>query len=268
MYAVSVQNEPDYATSWTGWTADEMLTFMKVNAPTVGTKVMAPESFQFRRNMSDPILNDSVACTNLDIVGGHIYGGGLAAYPLAKEKGKDVWMTEHLIGENNSGFNLSWAIQLANEMSDVMKAEMNAYVWWTMVRYYGPIGDGTKASTPQDPNEIYPNKGEVTKKGYVMSQFSKFIRPGYHIIYSTSSRGSVKITAAKGDPSKVVIVATNSDTEPIVQTINLQNSSANSFTPYITSSVKNCESGNIISVQNGSFTVTLEPSSVVTFVSN
>jgi glucuronoarabinoxylan endo-1,4-beta-xylanase len=268
MYAISVQNEPDYASSWTGWTANEMLTFMKVNAPTIGTKVMAPESFQFRRNMSDPILNDSVACSNLDIVGGHIYGAGLDAYPLAKQKGKDVWMTEHLIGENNSGFNWSWAIQLANEMSDVMKAEMNAYVWWTMVRYYGPIGDGTKATNPQDPRESYPKKGEVTKKGYVMSQFSKFIRPGYHIVQSTSSRGSVKITAATGDLSKVVIVVINSDTEPIVQTFNLQNSSANAFTPYTTTSTQNFEKGAIISVQNGSFTVTLEPSSVITFVSN
>jgi glucuronoarabinoxylan endo-1,4-beta-xylanase len=268
MYAVSVQNEPDYAASWTGWTADEMLTFVKVNAPTIGTKVMAPESFQFRHSMSDPILNDSVACANLDIVGGHIYGAGLAAYPLAKEKGKDVWMTEHLIGDNNSGNNLSWAIQLATEMNGVLQAGMNAYVWWTMVRYYGPIGDGTKASTPADPNEIYPNKGEVTKKGYVMSQFSKFIRPGYHIIQSTSSRGSVSITAAKGDLSKIVIVAINSDTQPIVQTFNLQNSSVNSFTPYTTTNVKNCELGNNISVQNGSFTVTLEQSSVTTFVSN
>lgn len=268
MYAISVQNEPDYATSWTGWTPDEMLTFMKVNAPTIGTKVMAPESFQFRRNMSDPILNDPVACANLDIVGGHIYGAGLAAYPLAKQKGKDVWMTEHLIGENNSGFNWSWAIQLANEMGDVIKAEMNAYVWWTMVRYYGPIGDGTRASSPADPNEIYPNKGEVTKKGYVMSQFSKFIRPGYHIIYSTSSRSNVKIIAAKGDPSKVIIVAINSDTESIVQTFNLQNGSANSFTPYTTTSAKNCTQGNNVTVTNGSFTVSLEPSSVTTFVSN
>jgi glucuronoarabinoxylan endo-1,4-beta-xylanase len=268
MYAVSVQNEPDYAASWTGWTADEMLTFMKVNAPTIGTKVMAPESFQFRRQMSDPILNDSVACANLDIVGGHIYGAGLAAYPLAKAKGKEVWMTEHLIGENNSGNNLSWAIQLATEMNDVMKAEMSAYVWWTLVRYYGVIGDGTKASTPQDPNEIYPNKDEVTKKGYVMSQFSRFIRPGYHIIQSTSSRGSVSITAAKGDLSKVVIVATNSDTEPIVQTFNLQNSSAASFTSYETSSTSNCEKGTTFSVQNGSFTVVLDPSSVITFISN
>jgi glucuronoarabinoxylan endo-1,4-beta-xylanase len=272
MYALSVQNEPDYATSWTGWTPDEMLTFMKENAPTIATKVMAPESFQFRRNMSDPILNDSVACANLDIVGGHIYGAGLAAYPLAKEKGKEVWMTEHLIGENNSGFNLSWAIQLGKEMNDVMKADMNAYVWWTIVRYYGPIGDGTKASSPQDPNEIYPQKGEVTKKGYVMSQFSKFIRPGFIRVESSvvPASSKVDVTAYK-DPSsnKVVIVAVNSGSAQIDNIFRIQNGSMKTtFTPYTTSASMNCEQGNEVTATDGHFTYTLQPLSITTFVSN
>jgi len=86
-------------------------------------------------------------------------------------------MTEYLMGDNNSGNNLPWAIALAKNINDVMKANMNAYVWWTMIRYYGPIGDGTSAANPEDPTETYPAKGEVTKKGYVLAQFSKFIRP-------------------------------------------------------------------------------------------
>jgi glucuronoarabinoxylan endo-1,4-beta-xylanase len=274
MYAISVQNEPDYAKDWTGWTPDEMLTFMKENAPTIGTKVMAPESFQFRRNISDPILNDSVACAHLDIVGGHIYGAGLAAYPLAKEKGKEVWMTEHLIGENNSGFNLSWAIQLGKEMNDVMKADMNAYVWWTMVRYYGPIGDGTKAATPQDPNEIYPQKGEVTKKGYVMSQFSKFIRPGYYrvesSVFPSSTMTGVDVTAYKDSlSSKVVIVAINSGSTQIDNIFRIQHGAkTTTLTPYTTSESKNCEQGNGVTITDGSFTYTLEPLSITTFISN
>jgi glucuronoarabinoxylan endo-1,4-beta-xylanase len=147
-------------------------------------------------------------------------------------------------------------------MNDVLQAGMNAYVWWNIIRYYGPISDGTIDATKGS-----GNKGDVTKKGFVMSQFSRFIRPGYHILKSSSSRFSVSITAAKGDVSKVVIVATNADTEPIVQTFNLHNSSANHFITYTTTSTKNCELGNSYSVQNESFTVTLEPSSVITFVS-
>jgi O-glycosyl hydrolase len=264
IYGLSVQNEPDITDNWTSWSSSEIFTFMKSYANAIeGTKVMAPESFHFDHAYSDPILNDSAACANTDIICGHLYGGGLVKYPLAEQKGKEIWMTEYLSGENNSGNDWAWCLPVAQQMNGVLQDGMSAYVWWNIMRFYGPISDGTNNSG---------NKGDVTKKGYVMSQFSsqfsRFIRPGYHIIQSTSSRGSVKITAAKGDSSKVVIVATNSDTEPIVQIFNLQNSSANSFTPYTTTSVKNCELGNIISVQNGSFTVTLEPSSVITFVSN
>ena len=168
-------------------------------------------------------------------------------------------MTEHYTDSQNSGNLWPMALDVGTEIHNVLNAGMNAYIWWYIVRFYGPISDGTNNTG---------NKGDVTKRGYIMSQFSKFIRPGYHIIQSTSSRGSVSITAAKGDLSKVIIVATNSDTEPIVQTFNLQNNSVNSFTPYTTTSVKNCELGNNIPVQNGSFTVTLEQSSVTTFVSN
>jgi glucuronoarabinoxylan endo-1,4-beta-xylanase len=259
IYGLSVQNEPDIEGNWTSWTSDEMFTFMKDNAHAIeGTKVMAPESFHFDRTYSDPILNDSAACANTDIVCGHLYGGGLATYPLADQKGKEVWMTEYLSGETSQGNDWTWCIPVAQQMNTVLQDGMSAYVWWNIIRFYGPISDGTNNSG---------NKGDVTKKGYVMSQFSRFIRPGYHIIKSTSSRFDVSITAAKGDSSKLAVVATNSGSEPMVQTFNLQNSSASSFAAYRTTSTLNCELGNPVFVNNGSFTVTLEPSSIYTFVS-
>ena len=258
LYAISIQNEPDYASDWTGWTPAEMLTFMKQYANKIGNLVIAPESFQFRRTMTDPILNDSIACANVDIIGGHIYGGGLAAYPLAEQKKKEIWMTEHLTGETSHSNDWSTVIPVATEMHSVMNVGMSAYIWWYLERYYGPLSDETGIAGP---------KGAVTKKGYVMSQFARFIRPGYHIIKSTLSNASVTITAAQGESSKVVIVATNISTEPILQTFNLRNNSANHFIVYTTTTTKNCLLGTSISVQNGSFTATLEPSSVTTFAS-
>jgi glucuronoarabinoxylan endo-1,4-beta-xylanase len=274
IYGLSVQNEPDITDQWTSWTPAEMLTFMKQNAGVLtDTRVMAPESFQFRRDMTDPILNDSVACANTDIVCGHIYGGGLSSYPLAIAKGKEVWMTEYLFGENNSGNNWSWAMSLAQNITDVMKFDMSAYVWWTIVRYYGPIGDGEKAASPQDPNETYPKKGEVTKKGYVMSQFSKFIRPGYYrvesSIYPFVTGSGLDVTAYK-DPlsSKVVVVAINSASTAAQCAFRLNKGTRSTFTPYATTQTKNCEQGTPFDVTGGTFTFTLEASSITTFVSN
>jgi glucuronoarabinoxylan endo-1,4-beta-xylanase len=218
IYAISVQNEPEVTVTYEScdWSPEQMVKFMRENAHTIGTRVMAPESFQFRRGMSDPILNDSVACANLDIVAGHIYGGGLTRYPLAEEKGKEVWMTEHLTESLHSANIWSLALDVGVEMQQVMQANMNAYVWWYIVRYYGPIGDGE--SSVSFPNEEFAKKGEVTKKGYVMSQFSRFIRPGYYRVDSKSwpLTGNLSVTAYKDSPSsQVFLVAINTGSSPL-----------------------------------------------------
>jgi glucuronoarabinoxylan endo-1,4-beta-xylanase len=270
IFGLSVQNEPDIG-DWTNWSPDEMLTLMRDYAHDIqGTKVMAPESYHFNRSYSDPILNDNMAAANTDIVCGHIYGGGLTKYLLAEEKGKEVWMTEYLMGENNSGNNIHWAMALAENINDVMLADMNAYVWWTMIRYYGPIGDGSSASDPADPNEPYPAKGEVTKKGYVMSQFSKFIRPGYYRISNQDiAHENVAATAYRDSAaSKIVFVAINTAPYSITQTFNFQNGSVERFTPFVTSPYKNSEQDSEVTVANDSLEVTLEGYSITTFVSD
>jgi glucuronoarabinoxylan endo-1,4-beta-xylanase len=253
LYAISIQNEPDVTVTYEScnWSPSQMLKFMRENASAIGTRVMAPESFQFRRAMSDPILNDSLASANLDIVAGHIYGGGLARYPLAEEKGKEVWMTEYLI----------------NSINDCMNADMSAYVWWYIVRYYGPISGGTNNSG---------SKGDVTRKGFVMSQFARFVRPGYMRVLSTIPRGSVYVTAYKpvlpGSSSnpKFVIVAVNMGSTTVEQTFRVENLVGGTATvkPYVTSGTKNCEQQSDIITSNGSFTATLDDSSVTTFVAD
>ena len=97
IYAISVQNEPDIG-GWTDWTPAEILTFVKEFGQDIDTRVLAAESFNFNRSYTDPVLNDSAASTNVDIISGHICGNGLYDYTLARSKGKPVWMTEHLTG--------------------------------------------------------------------------------------------------------------------------------------------------------------------------
>ena len=259
LYAVSVQNEPDYG-DWTRWTSGEMLTFMRDYASIIETRVMAPESFQFRHGMSDPILNDSLACANLGIVGGHIYGGGIAPYPLAVSKGKEIWMTEYYTDSQNSGNLWPLALNVGIEIHNVITAGMNAYVWWYIVRYYGPISDGTNDSG---------NKGDVTKRGYIMSQYSRFIRPGYFRIQCDSYPQTSVYTSAYKDStsSKVVIVAINYATQAKNQTFVFQNGQVEKFTSYVTSETKDCDRENDIIVSNDSLHVTLAAKSITTFVS-
>lgn len=264
IYAVSVQNEPDVNVAYEScdWNASQMLKFMRENASTIKTRVMAPESFQFRRVLSDPILDDSLATANLDILAGHIYGGGLASYPLAEEKGKEVWMTEHLSGENSQANDWSWCLPVAKEINDVMQAGMSAYVWWYIVRFYGPISDGERNSGA---------KGSVTKKGYVMSQYSRFIRPGYYRIDSKSwpPTANLSVTAYKDSlSSKFVLVALNTGSSPLEVAFRIENGVLNRFSTYTTSQAKSVVQGNDVDVMDNRFIFNLEASSITTFVSN
>lgn len=108
LYAISVQNEPDYAHDWTWWSPEEMLRFMKENAGSIHNRVIAPESFSYVKQISDPILNDPEALANLDILGAHTYGTKYKDFPyplfVQKGAGKELWMTEvyYPNSENNS----------------------------------------------------------------------------------------------------------------------------------------------------------------------
>ncbi len=252
IYAVSVQNEPDVHVGYEScdWNAGELLKFVKENAASIGTNIIVPESAHFDKSLSDPILNDPAAAVNVSIIGGHIYGGGLENYPLAESKGKEIWMTEYL------NLDISWAANLGTgkEINDCMNAGMSAYIWWYIVRFYGPIDED----------------GNVSKRGYVMSQYARFIRPGFFRVNATANpQANVYVTAYK-DSSKIVIVAINNNLSTVEQTFTLQKEggvNAALFIPYVTSETKNCLQGSNINLNNNSLTVVLDASSITTFVS-
>ena len=249
LYAVSVQNEPDVTVTYEScyWNAAQMLDFVKNNVPSIGVNIIADEASNFSHTITDAILNDPVAAANLSIVGGHLYGGGLASYPLAKSKGKEVWMTEYL------DLDTTWTHVLATgkQINDCMIAGMNAYIWWYIVRYYGPIRED----------------GTVMKRGYVMSQFARFIRSGYTRVDATANPQTNVYVTAYTNGTKVVIVVVNYGSS-IEQAFSIRNGGVTTVTPYVTSSTKNCAKENDITISSGKFTTSLDASSVTTFVSN
>lgn len=274
LYAISIQNEPDYAEGWTGWSAENMVKFLRENAPSVGARIMAPESFQFRRAFTDPILNDSLAAAHTDIIGGHIYGGGNASYPLAEAKGKEVWMTEYLLNLNTGNISTPWnefsdeerwaeTMEMLRTIHTSMAGNMNAYVWWYLKRYYSFLGDG----------EFREAEGQPTKRGIAFSQFSKFVRPGYVRLHSDGpfGRGYLRVyTTAYIDPAsqKMVIVAINDESAEKEINVAIDNLTSAVFRRYITSVDQDQEQLEAVTVDGSTFTVTLPPQTVTTFVSD
>ncbi|MFN3488499.1 MAG: glycosyl hydrolase, partial [Emticicia sp.] len=145
---VSIQNEPDIKVSYEScdWTAEEMIAFLNAPGQITGAKLAAPESFNFNQNFTNAVLSNEIAAQKIDIVAGHIYGGGLAKFPLAEQKKKEIWMTEYLLNldTGNTGAakwstyseSAKWGetLKMVASVHDAMMNNWNAYIWWYLQR--------------------------------------------------------------------------------------------------------------------------------------
>ncbi|MBW8863627.1 MAG: hypothetical protein JF609_01650 [Verrucomicrobia bacterium] len=249
--AISVQNEPDWPATYESclWSGTQFLNFFRTNAAAIGSiPVMMPESLGYNFNYSDATLNDPVAMTNVSLIGGHLYGvTTIQDYTNAHNKGKPTWMTEFLLNDQS----IESAIVTARQIHDCLTtANMSAYIWWKC------LGDA---------NGLLNASGAIQKRGYVMSQFSRFIRPGHYRIGATNV-GPAFISAYKNPNSgQFVIVAINTSSTTVNQTFTLTNFSTSTVTPWITSASQSLAVQATVAVTNSSFTYLLPPTSIISF---
>ncbi len=256
LYAMSIQNEPDYGSDWTWWPSNDMAKYMCEHAKDINCRVMAPESFQYTKSTSDPILNNDCALSNLDILATHLYGTQVSAfkYPLFQQKGagKELWMTE-VYYPNSSSDADKWpeALQVADHMTNAMVVgNFQTYVWWYIRRSYSLIKDN----------------GNVSKRGYCFAHYSKFVRPGFVRVDATQNPTSnVNVSAFKKD-NDMVIVMVNNNTSSKTITVSIPNTTIQTWECYVTSGQKNVKKESDIASSGTSFQVTLESQSVMTLV--
>lgn len=257
LYAISIQNEPDYAHDWTWWTTTEMLNFIKNHARSIDCRIIAPESFQYVKSVSDPILNDADALSKIDILGAHLYGTQYTnfAYPLFKQRGagKELWMTEvyHPNSDANSADRWPEALETARNIHHAMAdGEFQMYVWWYIRRQYSPMKED----------------GTISKRGYMMAHYSKFVRPGYYRVEATKQPATNVLLSAYKDGDDVVVVVINRNTSASNITISVPGTRVETWERHVTTGSKNLSKETNISAPSGSFQVTLEAESITTFV--
>ena len=257
--AISVQNEPDYLGTFEScaWNSTEMRNYIVTQRSKFGsTKIIADESFNYNHSITDVILNDPVSEPMLDIVGTHLYWAVVPAdYPLAISKGKEIWMTEHHtpLSNNTDSLSHAWpiAIDVGIEIHHCMTANISAYLSWSILRYYSMIKE---------------DGSDLTKRGYYLSNYSRFVRPGYVRVGTTDSPATnVFVTAYKGNGKYVIVVVNNKNASDNV-VINLQNCPESSFTAYVTNQTNNVTSQGNVSVSGNTLTYNLGPYSITTFV--
>ncbi|MEV3939200.1 glycoside hydrolase family 30 beta sandwich domain-containing protein [Glycomyces sp. NPDC049804] len=257
LYGISVQNEPDYAHDWTWWTAEEMNRFLRDFADRIDCRVIAPESFQYVKSASDPILEDGAALGNVDILGAHLYGTPYAdfPYPLFEDagEGKELWMTEVYHPNSSSSANL-WpeALDVAEHVHHALAdAEFQAYVWWYIRRFYGPLLEDDT----------------ISKRGRMLAHYAKFIRPGHVRVEAHKEPQPGLLTSAyTGGDGTLVLVAVNTATATADQAFTVQGRRVRSARPWLTDATRDLEPQSAIPGQGNAFTSTLPPESVTTFV--
>ncbi|MCF2444015.1 T9SS type A sorting domain-containing protein [Dyadobacter sp. CY345] len=171
LYAISLQNEPDYQVDYAGciWTPAQMAKFIKEQGAKINCKVIAPESVGITDTYANAFLDPAVLA-NFEIFGGHQYGAIQPGLLNVQAHGKEVWMTEFLINWNSSGTarNYNWqseAFDFATKINDAMLANVNAWVHYATKRYYGMMGDGQFGTVA----------GEINKRGNILSHYAKYV---------------------------------------------------------------------------------------------
>ncbi|MDE2481383.1 MAG: glucuronoxylanase XynC [bacterium] len=265
LYAVSMQNEPDFSGQdyeSCSWTPAEMDTWVANDGAAITTRLIMPESYHFDPAQAAPTLNDPNAVDKVTIVGGHLYGAQPSYDTQAESLGKDVWMTEHRITPAAGATTLPTmadAINAAEEIHNSMvTGRYNAYVWWWV--WNDPNDGNTRGLIDSDTTNPSP-----TFFGDAMGQYSKFIQPGYHRYDATANpSGAIYVSAYSGS-GHYVIVAINGGSSAVNQTFTIQNATLDAMTPWQTTAAGGLQQQSPVPVSNGSFTYALPAQSITTF---
>ena len=141
---------------------------------------------------------------------------------------------------------------------DLVVGNFSQYTWWYIRRCYGLIMEkdfGNKISIPN--NEI----GKVSKRGYVLSQFARFVRPGAVRVGATASPEKLVYASAyksAGGDSVIVVLVNRDFKNDKSVTIKVQGADVKSFHMYTTSEAKNAKDEGEVEVNNGSVTIKME----------
>lgn len=263
--AISIQNEPDWPCEYAGciFNTQQIVNFLANYCGRINCKVIAPETIGMLDNYANALLNSSSALNNFDIYGGHQYAGVGSAFKNIANKGKELWMTEYLInwteGDNKQDRNVNWAsdaFNFATAINTCMLNNVNAWVHYTAKRFYSIMGDGQRGTT----------SGQITKRGYILGNFSKYITGSTRIGSSFSSNdlsGSAYLSQT-GDTIFAVVINSSSNSHYLTLSLPFYTKGGKRA---ITSSSKNLQESSIelASVTNRP-AVNIEASSVTTLI--
>jgi glucuronoarabinoxylan endo-1,4-beta-xylanase len=255
LYSISVQNEPDYAHDWTWWTPEECVDFLANYASRIDCKIMSPETFQYGKSYYNAILSNQKANSAVGVFATHFYGTQRSQmdFPALENDPRDIWMTEVYVPNSDHDAD-TWpeAVEVAvNIHNGLVVGSMNAYIWWYIRRSYGPMKES----------------GAISKRGYMMAQFSKYVRPGaVRIDVTEQPANGVYISAYKNTDGKIVVVCVNNGNESYAQKYTIKGVTIKSVDRYMTSQGGNLVESKNLELKDGGFYAQTNSKTVSTFI--
>jgi len=272
LYALSVQNEPDFDTTnyeacvWTPQQIHDFVPYLSAAlaaSNVANTKIIIPESdiwsgdtALYTTTMKDPSVAPLVS-----VIANHNYVNnnnvGDQSVPVALPNyGKSLWETEvstFNAFESSINNGMYWAGRIHAFLT---VAQLNAWHYWWL------------SASGGDNSGLASSGDLLAKRGYVLGNFSRFVRPDWYRIGVVTNSGTALVSAYK-DPisSRFAIVAINQGNNVVTQTVNLAGfTGVTTLTPWVTSAAFSLASQSSLAVSGGSFTYQLPATSVVTFV--
>jgi glucuronoarabinoxylan endo-1,4-beta-xylanase len=265
LYGLSVQNEPDFIAGGYGsmvYSNQEMANFVKVIGPKLAAlnprpKLLAPDVSVWGGawGYARAVLEDTTAAPYLDIVAVHQYREVSAPQTTAKP----IWQTEQS-GLDPFDASIGNALTVARWIHDaIVIGKVSAWHYWWLI---GLNGDNEGLVG-------FNRNTRLTKRLYTFGNFSKFVRPGFMVVGVSGSPSGVSLSAYK-DPASgaFVIVAINQNGSDTPVTLALNGQTADSMTPWVTSSSLNLVKQSAVAIAGDRFNATLPASSVTSFVAS
>ncbi|WP_369810012.1 Ig-like domain-containing protein [Gracilibacillus caseinilyticus] len=231
---------------------------------------------KFRQNWDQ---YDQTTRNNIDQLNVHTYWPAErnAARDVAKGADKRLWMSEVDLGPSGipQDFdNIEPGLALSERItSDITNLESKAWVLWQAIEDQENMNAENEnmnwglIHVDFTPDNFETLEWHKNKKYYTMANYTKFIRPGDHVINNDNENTLASINTSR---NQAVVVYTNtSDTE---KNIDIDSSgfkqvdSSATATPHITSASANLQQGEAIEIEKEKLMTTVEPKSVTTFV--
>jgi glucuronoarabinoxylan endo-1,4-beta-xylanase len=295
---VSIQNEPDVGLTasnsnttvgsciMTAQAFHDVVGYLGPDLAAAGltTKILLPENSEwFDQDYASTCLTDSNCAQYVSAIAGHGYewsggnttidgfGVGACCHQAVAppsdvvSSGKHLWLTEvdgsgsYTNGVPNYDGTISDAMVWAHNIHDYLTvANVSAWFYWQLTAY----------SSSGDNFGLTDANFNPAKRYFALGNWSKFVRPGWNRIESTTNpQPGVYVSAFREASSgQFAIIAINQNPTPVNVSFSLSGFPAvASVTPTVTSASSDLVDQAVESVSNGAFSYALPATSVVTF---